>query len=104
MHLQIKKLNVDISTHSPSKNSPPGSAHYPHSPQGKGNNLFSAGSAISKIFFHDQQKGEGGKNYGLLYQNSIRKSQVDLERYVIYFLYNLLVLFICLFVCFLLFF
>ena len=29
MHLQVKKINQDISTHSPRQNSPPGSYHHP---------------------------------------------------------------------------
>ena len=40
-----------------------------------------------KICFHQEKRG--GENYGLLYQNSIRKYEDELEHYAIYILYDL---------------
>ena len=39
--------------------------------------------------FPPRRKGQGGENYDLLYQNSIRNYEYNLEHYFIYLLYDL---------------
>ena len=68
----------------PAQNSLPKSYHYTLS---RGKILFAPGSIFFVHLFSTAAE-RGGENYDLLYQNSTRKYEDDLEHQVIYILYR----------------
>ena len=60
----------------PTQNLPPISCHHV---LGRRKLLIPPGSVLSKICFPQQQAERGGRNYDLLYQNSVRKYEDDYE-------------------------
>ena len=69
----------------PTQNSPPSFCHHPLA---RRKLLIPPGSAHSKICSPPTAEKDGG-NYDLLYQNSVRKYEDDLEHQVFYILCNL---------------